>query len=111
MIKILIFIIFISSSAYGGNYVSSASWKNVKTAYNSCTFMGFLCSMNIEQIKAQRRGVSLGDLMIIYSKNKEIDRFKVKRIFYEKNTGQCWISKENKNKFKHYFVTSSCTGR
>ncbi len=104
-------VILFSSSSFAGNYVNSASWKNGKTAYNSCTLMGFLCSMNIEKIKAQRRGVSIGDLMIIYSKNKEIDRFKVKRIFYEKNTRQCWISKESKKKFKHYFVTSNCIGR
>ena len=111
MIKIILFILFLTTSASAGNYVNSASWNNVKTAYNSCSFMGFLCSMNFEKIRAQRQAVSVGDLMIIYSRNKEIDRFKVRRIFYDNNTGQCWISKENKNKFKHYFVTSSCRGR
>ena len=104
-------ILFSSTASFAGNYVNSASWNNGKTAYNSCSLFGFLCSMNIEKISSQRNAISVGDLMIVYSKNKEIDRFKVKRIFYEKNTGQCWISKENKNKFKHFFVTSNCRGR
>lgn len=111
MLRIFLLVIFFSSSVFAGNYVKSASWKSVKTAYSSCSLMGLLCSLNIEQIRAQRQAVSIGDLMIIYSKNKEIDRFKVRRIFYDNKTGQCWISKENKNKFKHYFVTSSCRGR
>ena len=94
-----------------GNYVKSASWSNGDAVHNDCGYIGFFCTMSTKNVKVNRNSVSLGQNIIIYLNGKQIDSFEVKRIYYDSNTGQCWISKQRKKKFKNYFVTYNCRGR
>ena len=96
--------------SFAGGYVKSAYWKNGDAAHNDCGFTGIFCTMSTKNVKANRNSISLGQNIIIYSNGKQIDSFTVQRIYYDSKTGQCWISKQRKEKFKDYFVTYNCRG-
>ena len=111
MIRIVIFLFLIHTSAFAGDFVKSAQWKSGDAAYNDCGFTGIFCTMSTKNVKTNRNSVSLGQYLKVYANGKEIDSFEVKRIYYDSSKGQCWVSKERKKQFKTYFTTYGCRGR
>ena len=78
-------------------------------AYNDCGITGLLCEAWIG-VRTDTNSVGTGGKMTVYDKNgNKIETFKVQKILIDYDKKQCWVSKENKEKFKDYLSIQNCT--
>ena len=111
--KKIIFILLLflgTTESFAASSVRSAAWPaSADSAYSDCGFFGIMCSMAMDA-KANVNKTSIGNYIIIYDKNKkQIDEFKVKKIYYE--NGKCYITPQSKRKYTKYFVTYNCRAK
>ena len=95
----------------GTGYISSAKWKkNSKMAYNDCGITGFICDAWLGVSVDHNNFASKGSKLTVYNKNGgKIETFVVRTIHIDYDIGQCWLSKEDKKKYKDYLSISNCS--
>ena len=110
LLGILVVGLLWSVNAFSKN-IDAAVWSNDSgTAFNKCMpIISFICTMS-QDVKTDVNFGSINSYLTVFDKNnKELIRFKVKKIEYK--NGTCWLTPQPIRRYTTYFVATNCTPR
>jgi len=95
------------NAAFSKN-INEAVWSDDSgTAFNKCwPILDIVCTMS-QDVKTDVNSGSINSYLTVFDKNnKELIRFKIKKIEYK--NGTCWLTPQPIRRYTTYFVATNC---